>query len=194
MRIVRALSASARATAWRIHHVAYVENLKPLRWSNFSAARTRPIVPSWIRSRKGRPWLRYFLAIETTRRRFASSISSTSAMLVGLARSPCSVTAAPPWARGTPHAPLADAALSHAYRTDAIGRTAHFSLNGSQLCARPADRGSLRGPEPNSGPRRGPFRARPGLGSPARSRARAARDGSERSGRAGRRGRADRAD
>ncbi len=25
------LSASARATAWRIHHVAYVENLKPLR-------------------------------------------------------------------------------------------------------------------------------------------------------------------
>ena len=31
IRIVRALSASARATAWRIHHVAYVENLKPLR-------------------------------------------------------------------------------------------------------------------------------------------------------------------
>ena len=31
MRIVRALSASARATAWRIHQVAYVENLKPLR-------------------------------------------------------------------------------------------------------------------------------------------------------------------
>ena len=31
MRIVRPLSASARATAWRIHHVAYVENLKPLR-------------------------------------------------------------------------------------------------------------------------------------------------------------------
>ncbi len=58
MRIVRALSASARATACRIHHVAYVENLKPLRWSNFSAARTSPIVPSWIRSRNGRPWLR----------------------------------------------------------------------------------------------------------------------------------------
>src|SRR5215210_2248502 len=75
MRMVRALSASARATAWRIHHVAYVENLNPLRWSNFSAARTRPIVPSWIRSRKGRPWLRYFFAIETTRRRFASTIS-----------------------------------------------------------------------------------------------------------------------
>ena len=31
IRIVRALSASARATAWRIHHVAYVENLKPFR-------------------------------------------------------------------------------------------------------------------------------------------------------------------
>ena len=27
MRIVRALSASARLTAWRIHQVAYVENL-----------------------------------------------------------------------------------------------------------------------------------------------------------------------
>ena len=27
IRIVRALSASARATAWRIHQVAYVENL-----------------------------------------------------------------------------------------------------------------------------------------------------------------------
>ena len=27
MRIVRALSAIARVTAWRIHHVAYVENL-----------------------------------------------------------------------------------------------------------------------------------------------------------------------
>ena len=31
MRIVRALSAIARVTAWRIHQVAYVENLKPLR-------------------------------------------------------------------------------------------------------------------------------------------------------------------
>lgn len=31
MRIVRPLSAIARATAWRIHQVAYVENLKPLR-------------------------------------------------------------------------------------------------------------------------------------------------------------------
>ena len=31
MRIVRDLSARARAAAWRIHQVAYVENLKPLR-------------------------------------------------------------------------------------------------------------------------------------------------------------------
>ena len=58
MRIVRPLSAIARATAWRIHQVAYVENLYPLRQSNFSAARTSPIVPSWIRSRNGSPWLR----------------------------------------------------------------------------------------------------------------------------------------
>ena len=30
MRIVRAWSAMARVMAWRIHQVAYVENLKPL--------------------------------------------------------------------------------------------------------------------------------------------------------------------
>ena len=49
-RIVRALSANARWIDWRIHSVAYVENLKPLRQSNFSAARTSPIVPSCTRS------------------------------------------------------------------------------------------------------------------------------------------------
>ncbi len=37
--MVRPLSAIARVTAWRIHQVAYVENLKPRRWSNFSTAR-----------------------------------------------------------------------------------------------------------------------------------------------------------
>ncbi len=73
--IVRPLSVRPRATACRIHQVAYVENLNPLRWSNFSAARTRPIVPSWIRSRKGSPWFLYLFAIETTSRRFASTIS-----------------------------------------------------------------------------------------------------------------------
>ena len=31
MRMVRAWSASARLTAWRIHHVAYVLNLNPRR-------------------------------------------------------------------------------------------------------------------------------------------------------------------
>ena len=35
--------------------VAYVENLKPRRQSNFSTARLRPSVPSWIRSRNGTP-------------------------------------------------------------------------------------------------------------------------------------------
>ena len=55
---------------WRIHQVAYVENLKPCRQSNFSAARINPKMPSWIRSRsvRSRDW--YFFAIETTRRRF----------------------------------------------------------------------------------------------------------------------------
>ena len=35
----------ALVIAWRIHHVAYVENLNPLRQSNFSTARMRPEVP-----------------------------------------------------------------------------------------------------------------------------------------------------
>ncbi len=69
IRIVRAWSATARVIAWRIHHVAYVENLYPRRYSYFSTPRINPALPSWIRSRKLNPRLRYFLAIETTNRR-----------------------------------------------------------------------------------------------------------------------------
>jgi hypothetical protein len=36
--------ATARCTDWRIHQVAYVENLNPRRQSNFSTARLRPSV------------------------------------------------------------------------------------------------------------------------------------------------------
>ena len=72
IRIVRAWSAIARVIAWRIHHVAYVENLKPRRYSYLSTARISPVLPSWIRSRKESPLFRYFFAIETTRRRFAA--------------------------------------------------------------------------------------------------------------------------
>src|SRR5881394_1475224 len=61
--------------ACRIHHVAYVENLYPRRHSNLSTAFIRPILPSWIRSRNCRPRLVYFLAIEMTSRRLASTIS-----------------------------------------------------------------------------------------------------------------------
>ena len=68
-RIVRPVLAMPRVIAWRIHHVAYVENLKPLRQSNFSTACIRPRLPSWMRSSSGRPDAWYFLAIETTRRR-----------------------------------------------------------------------------------------------------------------------------
>ena len=68
--MVRPVLAMPRVIAWRIHHVAYVENLKPLRQSNFSTACIRPRLPSWIRSRSGRPDAWYFFAIETTRRRF----------------------------------------------------------------------------------------------------------------------------
>jgi len=32
--------------AWRIHHVAYVENLYPRRYSNLSTAFIRPMFPS----------------------------------------------------------------------------------------------------------------------------------------------------
>ena len=62
--------AMPRVIAWRIHHVAYVENLKPLRQSNFSTACIRPRLPSWMRSSSGSPDAWYFLAIDTTRRRF----------------------------------------------------------------------------------------------------------------------------
>src|SRR6266487_253483 len=70
MRVVRGLWATPRCTAWRIHHVAYVENLNPRRQSNFSTARMRPMIPSWIRSSREMPWPWYFFAIDTTRRRF----------------------------------------------------------------------------------------------------------------------------
>ena len=81
-RMVRPVLAMPRVMAWRIHHVAYVENLKPLRQSNFSTACIRPRLPSWMRSSSGRPDAWYFLAIDTTRRRLdctnARSASSPS--------------------------------------------------------------------------------------------------------------------
>ena len=52
-RIVRALFSIPRWIAWRIQYVAYVENLKPRRQSNFSVARMSPKMPSWIRSSSG---------------------------------------------------------------------------------------------------------------------------------------------
>ena len=66
---MRPVLAMPRVMAWRIHQVAYVENLKPLRQSNFSTACMSPRLPSWMRSRSGRPDAWYFLAIDTTRRR-----------------------------------------------------------------------------------------------------------------------------
>ena len=67
---MRPVLAMPRVIAWRIHHVAYVENLKPLRQSNFSTACIRPRLPSWMRSSSGSPDAWYFLAIDTTSRRF----------------------------------------------------------------------------------------------------------------------------
>jgi hypothetical protein len=79
-RMVRPLSATALCTACLIHHVAYVENLKPLSGSNFSTAFISPMLPSWIKSSKGNPYPRYFLATDTTNLRFFS-ISLALALL-----------------------------------------------------------------------------------------------------------------
>src|ERR1700761_8461307 len=58
----------------RIHHTAYVENLTPRRWSNFSTARTSPTLPSWTRSANGTPLPRYVLATACTSLRLRSII------------------------------------------------------------------------------------------------------------------------
>src|SRR5216117_2098674 len=76
----------ARVIAWRIHHVAYVENLYPRRYSNLSTAFMRPMLPSWMRSRNCRPRLVYFLAIEMTSRRLASTIPFLAMAALVLAR------------------------------------------------------------------------------------------------------------
>ena len=44
--------------------------MKPLRQSNFSTAWMSPRFPSWTRSSRGSPDAWYFLAMDTTRRRF----------------------------------------------------------------------------------------------------------------------------
>ena len=74
-----------RWIAWRIQYVAYVENLKPRRQSNFSAARMSPKMPSWMRSSSGSSFCGYFLAIDTTSARFELIIRSLAAA------SPCSM-------------------------------------------------------------------------------------------------------
>ncbi len=84
-RIVRALFSIPRWIAWRIQYVAYVENLKPRRQSNFSAARIRPKMPSWMRSSSGSSFWGYFFAIETTSARLELIIRSFAA------GSPCSM-------------------------------------------------------------------------------------------------------
>src|SRR5213593_3606081 len=57
-------------------------NLIPLVSSNLWAARIRPRLPSLIKSERETPWFWYFLATETTNRRFErTSLSSASASL-----------------------------------------------------------------------------------------------------------------
>src|SRR3954452_8970432 len=79
-RIVRAEFSRPRWIDCRIHSVAYVENLKPFRQSNFSEARIRPSMPSWIRSPSVRPWPWYLRATEITNRRLELIIRSLAIM------------------------------------------------------------------------------------------------------------------
>ncbi len=76
--------------SWRIHHVAaYVLNLLAAAvFGICRPARIRPVLPSsWMMSRNDNPRLRYFLAIETTRRRLPpdSLRLASSYLLVNLA-------------------------------------------------------------------------------------------------------------
>jgi len=80
IRIVRDWSAMARVIAWRITRSRRSRTYSR-RYSNLSAARINPMLPSWIRSRRCSPRLTYFLATETTRRRLASTRSSWRAPL-----------------------------------------------------------------------------------------------------------------
>ena len=61
-----------------------MQNLKPRRYSNLSTARIKPAFPSWIRSRKLRPRLRYFLAIDTTSRRLPSDKPRLACLILGV--------------------------------------------------------------------------------------------------------------
>src|SRR5215210_5869906 len=120
MRMVRPLSAIALVIACLIHHVAYVENLKPLDGSNFSAALMRPRLPSWMRSRKETPRLRYFLAIETTSLRLAST--SLSLDLLHPRAMPLASLISSAWvSRGTRYV---DGGGYHRLAPSAIGRLA----------------------------------------------------------------------
>ncbi len=86
-RMVRAWSEMERVMACRIHQVAYVENLYPLRYSNFSTALMSPMLPSCTRSKKCRPRLVYFFAMLTTRRRLALMRRSLASFIVVRPRS-----------------------------------------------------------------------------------------------------------
>ena len=63
-----------------------MENLNPLRQSNFSTARSRPRLPSWTRSPRGSPVAEKRRAMDTTRRRLDS-------IILRRAHSPWSATA-----------------------------------------------------------------------------------------------------
>jgi hypothetical protein len=71
-----------------------VEKRKPRSGSYFSTALMRPMLPSWMRSSNGRPIPRYFLATDTTSRRFFSMSFFLARRSPALARSERSISSA----------------------------------------------------------------------------------------------------
>src|SRR6059036_3859014 len=137
-------------------------NLIPFVSSNLWAARIRPRLPSLIRSESDTPWFWYFLATDTTKRRFErTSLSSASASL-------CLIR----WARVTSSSRVINGywLISRRYwSSDPSSNEARFAVF-SCMAESP-----LPGAHDAAARSRGPSR-RPGLGAPDSSRFRALPD------------------
>src|SRR5829696_6290919 len=96
------LSVTALWTACLILKVSLVEKRKPFSGSNLSAARMSPMLPSWMRSPKGRPIPRYFFATGMTSLRFFSMSLDRAISSPSLALLPRSISSS--WVRSLPRA------------------------------------------------------------------------------------------
>ena len=155
MRIVRALSAGARAMAWRIHQVAWVGSRIPCGSRNFSAARTQSQVPPMNEIEEGQALVAELApAIETTRRSWTRPFSAWRRGR----RARCASRDRPPF-RGGQQTNLADVARGRAAGSRsscrASGRAPVSGAGGLFCRCRRASR-----PRPLSGPGPCPRRAR----------------------------------